>query len=164
MKPLIVLLTIFGIGYLVKRLFKLDKLSVAYLAKFAMSSMLVFTGIGHFVFAEGMAEMLPEIIPFKIEIIYGTGILEIIGAIALLMPDYSRWAGIGLILFLIAILPTNIYAALHHINPITGALDGPGSEYLLFRIPLQVFFIIWIYISSVRSNQNQLSIFKNQVV
>lgn len=34
-------------------------------AQIAMSSMLVFTAVGHFVFAEGMAMMAPDFIPIK---------------------------------------------------------------------------------------------------
>lgn len=155
MKPLFVLLSLFTIGYVAKQLLGIDKLSIQFLGKLAMSSMLIFTGLAHFAFVEGMAAMLPEMVPFRIEIIYLTGVMEVMGAIGLLIGKYSKLAGVLLIVFLVAVLPANIYAALNHIDPTTGANDGPGPEYLYFRIPLQIFFIGWIYISAIRKPTSQ---------
>jgi hypothetical protein len=42
-------------------------------------------------------------------------------------------------------LPANIKAAINNINYQTGALNGNGPSYLWFRIPLQLFFIFWVY-------------------
>lgn len=155
MKPLFVLVSLFAIGYIVKRLSGTHKLSTRFLGKIAMSSMLIFTGLAHFAFAEGMAAMLPDIVPFRIEIIYLTGVMEVMGAIGLLIAKYSKLAGVLLIVFLVAVLPANIYAALNHIDPTTGVPDGPGPKYLFFRIPLQMFFIGWIYTSAVRKPVSQ---------
>lgn len=151
MTPLILLLSVFVIGYLAKTLLRTDKLNIPFLGRFAMSCMFVFTGIAHFPFADGMAQMLPDFVPFRMELIYLTGILEILGAIGLLIGKYSKLVGILLIIFLIAILPANIYAALNHIDPLTGETNGSGPEYLFFRVPLQLFFIGWIYLSAVKS-------------
>ena len=149
MKPLIVLLSAFVIGLLVRQLLKKRNISLYWVGRMAMGSMLVFTGIAHFAFTDGMAAMFPSWVPFKTELIYITGIIEILGAIGLLIHQYVRVTGIGLIFFLILALPANIYAAVNHIDPITGTTDGPGINYLFFRIPLQILFILWIYLSAV---------------
>ena len=47
--------------------------------------------------------------------------------------------------FFILILPSNIYASVKKINYQKATLDGPGLSYLWFRMPLQVFFIGWVY-------------------
>ena len=39
---------------------------------------------------------------------------------------------------------------MNHVNYETGASDGNGMKYLWFRIPLQVFFILWVYWSALR--------------
>ncbi len=158
MKPLLVLLSVFIIGFLLKTLAKNQQICLRFVGKLAMSSMLIFTGIAHFAFAEGMAEMLPAGTPYKLAMIYATGIIEVLGAVGLLINQISRTTGILLILFLIAILPANIYAAIHHIDPTTGLLNGHGPMYLLFRVPLQLFYIAWIYGFSV-VKKNKLSIF-----
>lgn len=72
MKPLFVLLTSFLIALLVTQKIH-QHFKVDFSARIALSIMLCFTAIGHFVFTEGMAMMLPEILPIKNQIIYLTG-------------------------------------------------------------------------------------------
>ncbi len=82
MNVLIVLIASFGIaaGY-----FKMTTGNYRFVnsGSIAMSAMLLFTSMGHFLYAKGMSMMLPEFLPFKIELVYFTGILEIAAAIGL---------------------------------------------------------------------------------
>ena len=116
-----------------------------------MASMFVFTAIGHFLFPEGMAAMIPGFIPFKQFTVIFTGVLEIIFAIGLLAHRDQKTIGSIIVVFFILILPANIYAAMEGVNYQTGTLDGPGLSYLWFRVPLQLFFIVWIYFSCISS-------------
>ncbi|MBC7949363.1 MAG: hypothetical protein H7Y42_15865 [Chitinophagaceae bacterium] len=111
----------------------------------AMSCLLVFAVVGHFMYPVGMAMMLPAFIPFKVAIIYVTGFIELAAAIGLLLPAWRYITSILLILFLIFILPANVYAAIHEVDLTTATHSGPGLPYLWFRIPLQLFFIIWVW-------------------
>src|SRR5690606_9404046 len=150
MKPLIVLLSVFGISLLVTKFFK-GNFEIALSGRVALSVMLVFTAVAHFAFSKGMATMLPEFIPYKTETVYLTGIIEIAAAIGIFIPKFRviiAWLLIG---FFILILPSNIYSAVKHVNYQKGTFDGNGLTYLWFRIPLQVLFIIWTYLSSIRS-------------
>jgi uncharacterized membrane protein len=115
-----------------------------------MSVMLVFTAIAHFAFTKGMAMILPDFIPYKTAIVYLTGIIELAAAIGLFIPRFRVMTAWLLIVFFILILPANIYAAINHINYQTGNPGGPGLTYLWFRIPLQILFIVWTYLSSVK--------------
>ena len=54
-----------------------------------------------------------------------------------------------LIVFFIGILPANIYGALKKVNLQTGRLDGHGTSYLWFRVPLQILFIVWTFVSAI---------------
>ncbi|GAA4884107.1 membrane protein [Flaviramulus aquimarinus] len=112
--------------------------------------MLVFTAIGHFVFTKGMSMMIPEFIPFKEKFVYITGVFEILLAIGLLIPNLKVISGWTLIIFLLLMLPANIYASINNLNYQKGTFDGNGLAYLWFRIPLQILFIIWTYISTIR--------------
>lgn len=94
--------------------------------------------------------MLPEFIPFKTETVYLTGVIEIIAAIGLFIPNLRVVTAWLLIAFFILILPANIYAAVKHINYQKGTFDGNGLTYLWFRVPLQFFFIVWVYLSAIR--------------
>ncbi|WP_369828756.1 hypothetical protein [Flavobacterium sp. 1] len=119
-------------------------------ARIAMFLMLLFTAVGHFIYVKGMAMMIPDILRAKTELVYLTGILEILLGIGLLIPDISIYSGWILIVFLVLILPANINAALKNIDYQTGTHEGSGIYYLLFRIPLQALFIIWTYLSCIK--------------
>ncbi|MDW7691633.1 hypothetical protein R9C00_17200 [Flammeovirgaceae bacterium SG7u.111] len=149
MKPLIVLLLSFAISIFVIKVIK-KEYDVAFAARIAMSIMLLFTAIGHFVFTKGMSMMIPGFIPFKESVVYLSGIFEILLALGLLIPKFQTVAGWALIVFLLLMLPANIYASVNNINYQKGTFDGNGLIYLWFRIPLQFLFIIWAYISAIR--------------
>ncbi len=149
MKPLIVLIAAFIISAFILK-FTRGQLDYQLAGRIAMAAMLVFTAIGHFVFITGMAEIVPSFMPFKKELVVVTGVIEIIFAFALLFPQYKVQVGWLLIVFFILILPANVRASIHQINYQTGQLNGPGTAYLWFRIPLQLFFILWVYFASIR--------------
>ncbi|WP_242203182.1 DoxX family protein [Aestuariivivens insulae] len=149
MKPLIVLLLSFTCSiFIIKQVKKAYDFALS--ARIAMAIMLVFTAIGHFAFTKGMAMMVPKGIPFKEPIVYLTGLFEILLAIGLLIPRLKVITGSALIIFLLLMLPANIYATINHVNYQKGTFNGPGIAYLWFRIPLQIFFIIWAYLCTFR--------------
>jgi uncharacterized membrane protein len=93
--------------------------------------------------------MLPDFIPYKTAVIWLTGFIEIAAAIGLLIPQIRIITAWLLIVFLILILPANIYAATKQIDYQKGTFDGKGTTYLYFRIPLQILFIVWVYLSAI---------------
>ena len=149
MKPLIVLLLSFTISLFVIKIIN-NEYDFQLSAKIAMSIMLVFTAIGHFAFTKGMSMMIPQFIPYKETFVYLTGVFEILLAISLLIPRFKYISGWTLIIFLLLMLPANIYASINNVNYQKGTFDGNGLGYLWFRIPLQFLFIAWTYISTIR--------------
>jgi uncharacterized membrane protein len=158
MKPLIVLLTVFAISLVATKVFR-GNYEFAVSGRIAMSAMLLFTAIAHFTFTRGMAMMLPDVIPYRIEIIYLTGIIEIAAAIGLFIPSFRVITGWLLIAFFIMILPANIYAAIKQIDIQKGTFDGNGLNYLWFRIPLQLMFIVWTYFSAIKTDSTLQRLF-----
>lgn len=149
MKPLVVLLAaFFVVVFAIKFIY--GGYDIALSARIAMAIMLVFTAIGHFAFTEGMMMMVPSFIPFKKEMVYLTGFIEIAAAVGLLVPSLRIVTGWLLILFFLLLLPANIKAALEQVDYQKATLNGPGLSYLWFRIPLQVLFIVWVYISAIK--------------
>lgn len=118
-------------------------------ANIAMCVMLLFTALGHFKYTKGLAMMVPSFIPFKTALVYLTGVAEIGFGFALLVPYLRVNAAYGLIIFLIIILPANIYASAKRVNLEQANYTGPGLNYLWFRIPEQVLFIIWVYLANI---------------
>jgi uncharacterized membrane protein len=149
MKPLLVLVITFAVSLLVVKAIR-KEYKVALSARIALSVMLLFTSIGHFLYTEGMTMMLPDFIPFKKETVYFTGIIEILAAIGLQIARVRVLTAWLLILFFVLILPANIHAAIKGVDYETGTLQGTGTNYLWFRVPLQLFFIVWTYLSAIK--------------
>jgi uncharacterized membrane protein len=149
MKPLLVLLAAFVISLMAIKI-SINKYDVAFAAVIAMSVMLLFTSMAHFAFTKGMAMMIPNFIPFKKELVYLTGIIEIAAATGLLIPHFRILTAWWLILFFVVLLPANINAAIRHIDYQKGTFTGAGTNYLWFRVPLQILFILWVYFAAIR--------------
>jgi len=107
----------------------------------------VFTGLGHFVRTSAMAQMLPNGVPMRVPLVRASGVFELLAAGAILVPRASRLTGVLLCIFLLVILPSNIYAAFKRVD--FGG-HGAGPVYLLVRVPLQLFLIGWIWWFTVR--------------
>jgi len=149
MKPLFVLLIVYVALLAFGSHTTFDKGNI-FAGNIAMAVMLLFTAIGHFKFKTSMAAMVPLFIPKKIEIVLLTGVLEIQFAIGLGIESTRYYTGIALIIFFLAILPANIYAAKHQINYEDLYKPGPGIKYLWFRIPFQFFLMAWVWYFSIR--------------
>lgn len=143
MKPLIVLLVTFFLSLLIAR-FSTGEWLLLFAGNVAMCCMLLLTAIGHFKFTKGMVMMLPPVIPFKTAVVYVSGVVEIALGIMLLFPAVRNISGNLLIILFIVLLPANIYAASTHLNMEKANHEGPGYEYLYFRLPLQLLFIGWV--------------------
>ena len=111
-----------------------------------ISLFFVVTSSSHFVRTAAMAEMLPPVVPFRIELIYLTGVLELLGAVGVWLPHLDRLAGLALMLMMAGLLPANIYSAFNYV-PFGGHELGP--VYLLVRVPFQFLLIWWIYKATV---------------
>jgi uncharacterized membrane protein len=144
MKPLIVLLTVFGLSCLATFI-TAGTPNFYFSGRMAMTIMLVFTSIAHFKFNKGMMLMLPSFIPYKKMIIYLTGVIEILLGIGLILDKVRHPIAWIIILFFVLLLPANIYAAKNKTDLEKANYEGKGLSYLWFRIPLQLFFIGWVY-------------------
>lgn len=112
----------------------------------AVVVMFLFTGATHFTaMKHDYAAMLPSPISGNLGMIYLTGVLQIAGAIGLLIPRTRRLAGICLALLLVAMFPGNVYAALNDV-PFRGEPPTP----LWLRTPIQLLFIGMVLWTSVR--------------
>jgi uncharacterized membrane protein len=121
------------------------KLPTATRARVGLTLFFIFTSIGHFIRTEEMAAMVPPFIPYRIEIIYLTGVLEWLGAVCVWVPRLTKVTGLALMLMLLCLLPANIYSAIERVD--FGG-HGIGPAYLLARVPFQMFVIWWTYFAT----------------
>ncbi len=97
-------------------------------------------GILHFAAPDGFLKIMPPFLPFHRELVYLSGVFEILGGHGLLFKRTRKIAGWGLIALLIAVFPANIYMAFKNVQ-----FDFLKiSEWILWlRLPFQ-FVIIWL--------------------
>jgi len=148
MIPLIILIATFVVLYLANRFLLSDRLTMSFVGRAALAMMLLATGIAHFTSVEPMVAMMPEMIPWKKELVYFTGICELLAVFALLWDKTSRITGGMLIVFFVAVIPANITGAMNSVS-FGGMVDGP--MYLFFRIPMQLLFIVWAWVFAIIS-------------
>jgi uncharacterized membrane protein len=103
----------------------------------AVALMFLFTATAHWGKRRpDLIKMVPPSVPNPQLMVTITGILEIIGAIGLLIPFTSNIASIGLALLLIIMFPANIFAARKGIT-----IDGKPTTPLFLRTILQIIFL-----------------------
>jgi uncharacterized membrane protein len=99
--------------------------------------MFLFTAASHFSdLKHDLAAMIPPPFTGELWVIYVTGVLQLAGAIGLMMPGTRRWAAWGLAAMLVGLFPANIYAAINEVK-----LGDSLVTSLWVRTPLQLFWI-----------------------
>lgn len=152
MAPLIILIATFTLLFLIDRYALGSRLGLSFIGRAAMAAMLVATGISHFTNTEQMVAMMPDALPAKREMVYFTGVVELAAVVGLLWKKTAWLASVLLIVFFIAVLPANIAGSLKAVE--FGGMEY-GPVYLLFRIPLQIFFILWVWYFGVYRSGTQ---------
>ena len=105
-----------------------------------MSIFYVSVGVNHFTIPEWFLQIVPPWLPYKLELVYISGFLEIIFGVMLLIPTTRFYAAWGLILLLIAVYPANIYLA-----QTNGAAMNTTPLVAWGRLPFQFVFIALAY-------------------
>lgn len=149
--PIIIMLILsspLGIAYLYSKL-KSVPLDINKYACWGLGLAFLFFFIGHIVKANGMADMLPPWVPFKIPLIYITGVIELLVGIALFISRFQLVAAKLSVIIFIVFFPANIYAALNSVG-LGGHQWGP--IYLLIRAPLQIILITWAYFLCIKNH------------
>ena len=106
-------------------------------------------GITHFTDPAFFESIMPPWIGFHTEIVYISGIFEILGAIGILLPSLRQWAGNGLILLVICVTPANIHMWL---NP--DLLPDVPPAFLTIRLIVQVGLLLLIWWSTRMPDRN----------
>jgi uncharacterized membrane protein len=108
-----------------------------------LAVVMVLAGVAHFTsMTEAYVAIMPQYLPLHLELVYLTGVLEILGGIGLLLPATRRHAGNGLIALLLLMLLANINQAVHGLQP--PGLEMPPTM-LWVRLPLQLVFVAWAW-------------------
>ena len=102
----------------------------------------VLVGIKHYIDPNFFLAIVPPYLPYHLELVYISGLFEILFGVMILFPKYRYWGSVGLILLLIAVFPANIY--LFQSVEAQKAI-GATQEIATWRLPVQGIFILVAY-------------------
>jgi uncharacterized membrane protein len=115
-------------------------------ARITMGAVFLGAGVSHFTSPKFFEAIIPEELPGKRELVYGTGVAELAGGAALLVRPSRRlgWLLIGLLLF---VFPANVNQAVR--QPRIGDGKQPPRWTLVARLPLQA-VMVWLVLAATR--------------
>ena len=106
--------------------------------RIALAAMFVFTAVSHFHprTRPDLIRIVPASLPAPALLVSATGLLELLGAIGLMVPRALPAAAYGLMALLLAMFPANVHAAREGLM-----IAGRRAAPLVWRLPLQ---LLWI--------------------
>ncbi len=110
---------------------------------YLMAAFYVFAGIQHFRVPHFYLPMMPPYLPWHAELVFLSGVAEVLCGLGVLFPQTRKLAAWGTIALLIAVFPANIHVAVNNV-PLFGATEGPGAIGYV-RLPLQLVLIAWAW-------------------
>ena len=96
---------------------------------------MVAIGVLHLVNPQPFVDIVPDVLPAPLALVYISGIFEILGGIGVQVARTRRFAAWGLIALYVAIFPANINMAINQVVP-TGTTALPVWA-LWARLPFQ---------------------------
>jgi uncharacterized membrane protein len=100
-------------------------------------------GIAHFLVPAPLTRMIPPYLPAHFALVLVSGLFEIAGGIGLLVPRLRRTAAWGLSALLVAILPANVYMAIHPAETGFGAFPSLLLWIRILLLPVFIWGLLW---------------------
>lgn len=113
---------------------------------YLMALLYTAAGINHFVHPEFYIKIMPPWLPAHKELVFISGVFEVVLGLLLFFPATRRLAAWGIILLLIAVFPANIQMMLDY-----KAENNPKLWIAILRLPLQPVLIWWAYLYTKNS-------------
>ena len=105
-------------------------------------------GVSHFTNADFFVAIMPPYLGWHLELVYISGVFEILGAIGILIPRLRALAGNCLIVLVICVTPANIHMWM---NP--ELFPDVPSAFLSIRLVLQL-LLLWLIWWSTRPTES----------
>lgn len=100
-------------------------------------------GVAHFTSTQAFVRVVPPYVPFPLEVVYLTGVMELLGAAGLWFPRWRQLTGNALFLFTVCVTPANVYM---YMNP--QLFPNISETALGVRLVIQVFLLACIWLST----------------
>jgi uncharacterized membrane protein len=115
-------------------------------ARYTMAATFVTAGVTHFTSPKFFEAIVPEELPGKRELVFGTGVAEILGGVALLVRP-NRKVGWLLVALLLFVFPANVNQAVRNVS--ADDMPTPPRLLLIARLPLQA-VMVWLVLAATR--------------
>jgi uncharacterized membrane protein len=99
------------------------------------------SGAVHFAVPQFYVRIMPPYLPWHLQLVYLSGLCEMLGGLGLLVPATRHAAAWGLVALLIAVFPANLYMVTDHVRFATVPLWAAW-----LRLPLQLPLIWWAWL------------------
>lgn len=117
------------------------------IGKWLMAALYLTAGVMHFVQPWFYVQIMPPYLPWHWELVYVSGVIEIVLAVLLVIPATQRLAAWGIIALLIAVFPANLHMAMAQVQFDPPPPGGQPSELASWiRLPLQLVLIGWAWL------------------
>ena len=116
---------------------------------FVMGVMYVFIGIKHFTDPQYFLDIVPPQLPSKLFLVYLTGLIEVVGGVAILAPKTRKVGAYLLIFLLVSVFPANIYL---YVSETPQSLLGISETDALIRMPFQIPLILLAFWHSKKNH------------
>jgi uncharacterized membrane protein len=103
---------------------------------------MIVIGAVHFTDPEPFVKIVPDYLPYHLELVYLSGFFEVLAGVGLLIPRVSRAAAWILVVLFITVFPANIYQAVNNIAVPALPHDPP---LIWLRLPFQAFLVAWAW-------------------
>jgi uncharacterized membrane protein len=137
--------TAVSFGHVYRRGLGVQKLGDAFVKARYVGLAIVFVwffvgGVTHFTNASMFVRIVPPYIPFAPQIVFVTGVFELLGAIGIWLPRWRQSAGNGLFLLTVCVTPANLYMWMH-----PRLFSNIHPELLFWRLPMQIALLACIW-------------------
>ena len=107
--------------------------------KIVFALFMIYAGVQHFLKPDFFVPFVPKFLPFKLAVVYISGIFEIGFGMLLFFKKYAKMAALGIFVLLLLFLPIHIWDVISE-TPVIG-----NKTAAWIRLPIQfiLLFLIW---------------------
>jgi len=117
-------------------------MSLEPLSRYGFSIFFTAAGMAHLVNPGFYVDKLPSVVPMRYQLVLGAGVFEAALGLAALLPRSRRLASRAVMLFLLCVIPVNLY------HVVVGSESATLSIVLLARVLFLGVLSYWAYLNS----------------